>query len=95
MFLLNFKDKKDEGAYAVPDENGNKVLFLFEQEDDAVRYAMMLEDSDMDQYQREMDVIEVEAELAIKTCRMHNYKYSIITPDDFVIPPKNDNIQEN
>jgi len=56
---------------------------------------MMLEDSDMDQYQREMDVIEVEAELAIKTCRMHNYKYSIITPDDFVIPPKNDNIQEN
>ena len=95
MYLLTLKDKKDEGAYAVQDTYGDKVLFLFEEEDDAIRYAMMLEDSDMDQYQREMDVIEVEAELAIKTCRMHNYKYSIITPDDFVIPPKNDNIQEN
>ena len=95
MFLLTLKDKKDEGAYAVPDKQGEKVLFLFEEEDDALRYAMMLEDSDLDDYQREMDVIEVEAELAIKTCRMHNYKYSIITPDDFVIPPKNDNIQEN
>tara|TARA_X000000368_G_scaffold60392_1_gene42545 strand:- start:889 stop:1176 length:288 start_codon:yes stop_codon:yes gene_type:complete len=95
MFLLTLKDKKDEGAYAVPDKHGDKVLFLFEEEDDALRYAMMLEDSDLDDYQREMDVIEVEAELAIKTCRMHNYKYSIITPDDFVIPPKNDNIQEN
>ena len=95
MFLLTLKDRKDEGAYAVQDEVGDKVLFFFQEEDDALRYAMMLEDSDVDQYQREMDVIEIDDELAVKTCRMHNYKYSVITPDDIVIPPKNDNLQEN
>tara|TARA_B100001250_G_C19026400_1_gene455498 strand:- start:177 stop:464 length:288 start_codon:yes stop_codon:yes gene_type:complete len=95
MFLLTLKDKKDEGAYAVQDETGDKVLFFFQQEDDALRYAMMLEDSDIDQYQREMDVVEIDDELAVKTCKMHNYKYSVITPDDLVIPPKHDNIQED
>jgi hypothetical protein len=29
-------------------------------------------------------------ELAIKTCKYHSYKYAIITPNDIVIPPKND-----
>ena len=84
MFLLTLKSNKGEGAYAVDDRYGNQVLFLFEDEDDAERYAMMLED----QEDREMDVIEVDSELAIKTCKMHNYKYAVITPDDFVIPPK-------
>ncbi len=95
MFLLTLKDKKDEGAYAVPDKYGDKVLFLFEEEDDAIRYAMMLEDSDHDPYHREMDVVEIDTEIALKTCKLHNYKYSVITPDDFVIPPKHDNIQED
>ena len=93
MFLLTLTDKKDEGAYAVQDSDGEKVLFLFEQEDDAERYAMMLElEKDGD---KEMDVIEVDDDLAIKTCRMHNYKYAVITPNDIVIPPKNDNLQKN
>ena len=72
--------------------HGEKVLFLFEQEDDAVRYAMMLEDTDNIHLKKEMDILEVDDDLAIKTCKMHNYKYSVITPDDFVIPPKNDKI---
>jgi len=38
-----------------------------------------------------MDVIEVDDELAIKTCKIHSYKYTVITSDDIVIPPKNDN----
>ena len=84
MFLLTLKENKGEGAYAVDDRYGNQVLFLFEDEDDAERYAMMLED----QEDREMDVIEVDDELAIKTCKMHNYKYAVITPDDIMIPPK-------
>jgi len=44
MYLLTLRDSKDEGAYAVQDRHGHKVLFLFEEEDDAERYAMMLED---------------------------------------------------
>tara|TARA_B100000427_G_scaffold97739_1_gene80460 strand:+ start:1196 stop:1456 length:261 start_codon:yes stop_codon:yes gene_type:complete len=85
MYLLTLKDKRDEGAYAVDDGYGDKVLFLFEHEDDAERYAMMLEEEEND---KKMSVIEVNDELAIKTCKMHNYKYAVITPDDFVIPPK-------
>jgi hypothetical protein len=87
MYLLTLKENKDEGAYAVQDKYGDKVLFLFEEEDDAIRYAMMLED----QEDQSMDVVEVDDELAIKTCKMHSYKYTVITSDDIVIPPKNDN----
>ena len=90
MFLLTLKDRKDDGAYAVQDDHGDKVLFLFEQEDDANRYVMMMEDNG--QNDKNMAVIEIDGELAIKTCKMYNYKYAVITPDDIVIPPKNDNV---
>ena len=91
MYLLTLKNHKDDGAYAVQDNHGHKVLFLFEEEDDAIRYAMMLED----QEDQVMDVVEVDDELALKTCKMHAYKYAVITPDDIVIPPKNDKLQKN
>jgi hypothetical protein len=91
MFLLTLKDRKDDGAYAVQDQYGQKVLFLFEDEDDATRYALMLED----QEEQEMDVVEVDDDLAIKTCKMYNYRYAVITPEDIVIPPKNVSIQDN
>ena len=52
---------------------------------------MMLEDEE----ETEMTVVEVDDELAIKTCRMYNYKYAVITPNDFVIPPKNDNLSKD
>jgi len=86
MYLLTLKDRKDDGAYAVNDKYGEKVLFLFEEEDDAIRYAMMLEE-DPD-YEKEMEVVEVDDELAIKTCKMYNYKYAVITSNDIVVPPK-------
>ena len=91
MYLLTLRDNKDDGAYAVQDRHGHKVLFLFEEEDDAERYAMMLEDQEA----ATMDVVEVDDELAIKTFKHYNYKYAVITPNDIVIPPKNDNFQKN
>ncbi len=92
MFLLTLKDRKDDGAYAVQNKRGEKVLFLFEEEDDAERYAMMLNEEE----DAEMDVVEVDGALAIRTCRLYNYKYAVITPNDIVIPPKlNDNLQED
>ena len=93
MFLLSLQHRRDDGAFAVQDSNGDKVLFLFEEEDDAVRYAMMLEDN-LEQ-EKNMQVIEVEDDLAIKTCSMYNYKYAVVTPDDLVIPPSNDKVQED
>ncbi len=92
MFLLTLKDKKDEGAYAVHDKSGNKVLFLFEEEDDAIRYAPQLEED----HGVAMSTIEIDRDLAIKACEMYNYNYSVITPNDIVIPPAvDDNISED
>ena len=93
MYLLTLKGKTDDGAYAVDDDHGDKVLFLFEKEDDAERYAMMIED--YEDKSHPMDIVEVDGELAIRTCKMYNYKYAVITPNDFVIPPKDDNISKN
>jgi len=84
MFILTIKDREEEGAYSVPDDDGEQILYLFEEEDDAVRYAMMLEE---DERCPEMHVLEIEDEVMIKTCEFHDYKYTIITADDIVIPP--------
>jgi len=89
MFILTILGKEKEGAYSVIDEDGDKVLYLFEEEDDAFRYALMLEDQD----EKEMEVVEVDGALAIMTCRRYNYKYAVITSNDIVIPPNlNDNL---
>ena len=77
MFMLTLKDQKDDGAYALHDRYGEKVLLMFEEEDDAVRYALLLKDSE--DYGKEMEVVEIDEDLAIKACKLHNYKYSVIT----------------
>ena len=93
MYLLTLKDRKDDGAYAVLNRYGEKVLFMFEEEDDAERYAMMLNDEEKD---TTLNVIEIDDALAIRTCKMYNYKYAVITPNDIVVPPpKNDNVSKN
>ena len=92
MYLLTLKDRFEDGAYAVANRYGEKVLFLFQKEDDAERYAMQLETEE----DKKMDVVEVDDNLAIVTCRRYNYQYTVITPNDIVIPPKlNDNISED
>jgi hypothetical protein len=84
MFILTINGKETEGAYSVTDDDGEQILYLFEEEDDAVRYAMMLEEDGSP----EMHVIEIEDDVMIKTCEIHDYRYTIITPNDIVIPPK-------
>ena len=92
MYLLTLKDRRDDGAYAVLNRYGEKVLFMFEEEDDAERYKLMLE-SDEDS---EINVIEIDDALAIMTCKRYNYKYAVITSNDIVVPPpKNDNVSKN
>ena len=84
MYILTIYGKETEGAYSVTDDDGEQIFYLFEDEDDATRYAMMLEDDGAP----EMHIIEVEDEIMIKTCEIHDYRYTIITKDDVVIPPK-------
>ena len=91
MWLLTEEGRR-EGAYAVKDIANEKVLLLFEEEDDANPYCMQLEDNE----DVGMEVIEVDEEVAIKACEVYNYKYAVITPNDFVIPPKqDDSVQKN
>ena len=44
MYILTIYGKETDGAYSVVDDEGEQILYLFEGEDDAMRYAMMLED---------------------------------------------------
>ena len=84
MHIITIDGKEDAGAYSVQNELGEDVLYIFEEEDDAVRYAMMLEDKGYP----EMHVIEVEpATMIIAMCETHEYEYTIITSNDIVIPP--------
>jgi len=83
MFIITVAGREKEGAYSVIDQDGEQVLYIFMEEDDAVRYSMQLEEMDYP----EMNVLEVDDELMIKTCEMHDHRYTIITPNDVVIPP--------
>ena len=92
MFILTSKNSAEQGAYAVENKDGENVLFFFEEEDDADRYAMLLQ-ADED---RSLMVMEIEEGLAIRTCKLYNYRYAVIKSEDIVIPPKlNDNISKD
>ena len=56
MYILTILGKETEGAYSVANNDGTDILYIFEEEDDASRYAMMLEESGSP----EMHVIEVD-----------------------------------
>jgi len=84
MFILTIAGKEVEGAFSVTDDEGEQVLYIFEDEDDASRYAMMLEEEN---HFPEMNVLEIDDDLMVKTCEIHGHRYTIITPNDIVIPP--------
>jgi|TARA_B100000003_G_scaffold13422_1_gene11153 glutamate mutase epsilon subunit len=84
MYIL--LDCRTGGVYAVQDETREeKVVQIFVDRDDAVRYHMMLEESD--KFSRKLEIAEVEEDLVKENCVNHGYAYSVISPNDFVIPP--------
>ena len=87
MFIITVEGMEDEGAFAVKDSIGDKVVFLFEEEDDAMRYAIQLEACGT----IDMTVVEVGDALAIGACEKAGIKYTIITKDDIVVPPPDNN----
>jgi len=92
MYIIAIKGQEKEGAYSVVDEDQEQVLYIFQEKDDAERYAMQLEDLDYP----DMTVLEIEDEVMIKTCEMHDHRYTVITPNDIVIPPDtDDNLPED
>ena len=83
MYIITVEGMEDEGAYAVHNEFGEKVVFLFEEKDDAYRYALQLEADD----HPSMTVVEVNDKLAVGACEQASIKYTIISEDDIVVPP--------
>jgi len=84
MYLLTVIGKEKEGAFSLTDDDGDQVLYIFEEEDDAIRYGLMLEEENGFP---EMKVLEIDDDLMIKTCEIHGHRYTIITPNDIGIPP--------
>ena len=82
MYVLTLEDHA-EGVYSVYDEQKNRVIPIFQIEDDADRYLTMLEDRDYPA----MTVVETEEHVIIGACQDRGQRFSIITPDDFLIPP--------
>ena len=90
MFILTVNGNSLEGVFSVANEDNEKVLLIFVEEDDASRYLMMLEELGY----IGIEVTEVDPEVAILTCEHFNYQYAIITPNDLIIPPNYDYISK-
>ena len=83
MFVLTLQNHPD-GVYSVFDEAEDRVIPIFIENDDAERYLMMME---IDEDYPPMQVVEMEDHVIIGACQDRGQKFSIITPDDFLIPP--------
>ena len=85
MFVLTLENHND-GVYSLFDKDKNRIIPLFQIEDDANRYLTMLED--VSEYPS-MRVVEMEDHVIIGACQDRGQKFSIITPDDLIVPPDN------
>lgn len=83
MFFLTLKGKEKEGAFAIINTDGEKVLLFFEEKDDAERYKLLLEEGDYP----EMEIIEYDDEAILRTIQITGYNYSLIKAHDLVVPP--------
>ena len=83
MFVITLKDHP-QGIYSVFDKQDDRIVPLFEQADDALRYVMQLAEDDENP---ELQIMNVQPDQIIQACRMQGQKYSIISADDFIIPP--------
>ena len=80
--LTKIPDSLDQGLYATVDEEGNTVIQLFVDEDDAISYNVHLEALDQGLH---VTAIE-QAEHVDKLCEMMGYAYTITQPGEVVVP---------
>ena len=64
-------------------DDENRVIPIWTEVDDANRYLMMIQEEDYP----DMQVVEMEDHVIIGACQDRGQRFSIITPDDFLIPP--------
>ena len=85
MFVLTLANHPD-GVYSVYDEEDKKVIPIFQLEDDADRYLLQLQENIS--YPK-MEVVEMEDHVIIDACQQRGQPFTVITPDDLLIPPDN------
>jgi len=83
MFILT--TSRTGGVYSVTNEHNKKTVQCFQERDDAERYLHLLE---ADDYKEKLAVLEVDPDVVALNCDNYGYNYTIVTPDDFVIPPR-------
>ena len=83
MFVLTIENHP-EGVYSVFDDSENRVIPIFLANDDAERYLLMMQS---EEDYPPMQVVEMEDHVIIGACQDRGQRFSIITPDDFLIPP--------
>ncbi len=88
MYILCLDGKEDEGAYAIANNRGDRILLMFEEEDDAVRYAGLLEADDFPP----LVAVEVDPDGMMQMCERTGYEYMIVSPDELIIPPANNQL---
>ena len=71
MHILAIKGKENEGAYAIDGEQGKRLVYMFLDKDDAIRYAGLLEADDFP----DMSVVEVDDKEIIHACVTHGHEY--------------------
>ena len=86
MFVLT--DKKTGGIYAVNSKDLSKTVTVFEDSDDAERYVGLLQ---ADDYDEELEVMEVDQDVIAINCNTYGYTYSVVKKDDLIVP-RNDYI---
>ena len=84
MYILALTGFEKEGAYAIDQDNDKRMVYMFLDKDDALRYAGLLEADDFP----EMSVVEVDDREIIQACVTSGNEYYVVTPDDIVVPPR-------
>lgn len=84
VYVLLFNaGTENEGIHTLQYGDRNKIL-LFQDEDDALRFALMLEAQDFPP----ATVESIEEEEVIDFCREADYDWELVIPGDLLIPPE-------
>jgi hypothetical protein len=81
--LLYNANTEDEGIHTIQEGERNKIL-MFKEEDDALRFAMMLEAQDFP----EPSVEAIDSEEIKAFCEKTNYDWEIIESGQLAVPPE-------
>lgn len=81
-FVLS--DIKSGGIYAIKSKDRKKTVTVFENRDDAERYAGQLE---AENYKDTLEIIECDPAVISINCNTYGYTYFIVKKDDLIIPP--------